>query len=140
MTRSTGFTLIELMVIVAIIAALTAIVMPIYTAYIGRSQVVAGLADISIGKVGYEGLVAGGRPGSDYSPDGIGIRDVTVRCSSVVVAAPAASGNTQAITCVLNGGSGVQDRTIRLDRDGNGSWQCKGNMASNYLPAGCILG
>ncbi|NYI19799.1 type IV pilus assembly protein PilA [Xanthomonas arboricola] len=140
MARSKGFTLIELMIVVAIIAVLAAIAMPIYIAYIGRSQVVAGLADISIGKVGYESLVAGDRPASEYSPDGIGIRDTTVRCSRVVVAAPAASGNTQAIACVLNGGSGVQNQTIRLDRDGAGTWQCKGDMALNYLPAGCISG
>lgn len=138
MARSNGFTLIELMVVVAIIAVLVSIAMPIYAAYIGRAQVVAGLADIGTGKAGYEGLVAGNSASSDYSPDGIGIRNATVRCSSIAVLPPASSGTTQAIACVLNGGAGIQDRTIRLDRDENGGWQCKGNMTSRYLPTGCI--
>jgi len=140
MVRFRGFTLIELMIVVAIIAVLVAIAMPVYVAYIGRTQVVAGLADIGIGKAGYEALVAGDHSRSDYSPGGIGIRDVTVRCASIAVEPPASSGTTQAITCVLNGGSGVQGQVIRLDRNENGAWRCKGDMSSRYLPTECISG
>lgn len=42
-TRSRGFTLLELMIVVAVVAMLSAIALPAYTAYITRSRVPAAL-------------------------------------------------------------------------------------------------
>ncbi|MBI5255592.1 MAG: prepilin-type N-terminal cleavage/methylation domain-containing protein [Burkholderiales bacterium] len=46
-TRPRGFTLLELMITVAVVAMLTAIALPAYTAYITRSRVPAALDALS---------------------------------------------------------------------------------------------
>lgn len=54
MKKQQGFTLIELMIVVAIIAILAAIALPMYQDYVAKSQVTAGLAEITPGKTQFE--------------------------------------------------------------------------------------
>ena len=54
MKNQKGFTLIELMIVVAIIAILAAIALPAYQDYTSKSKVTAALADLASHKTQFE--------------------------------------------------------------------------------------
>jgi prepilin-type N-terminal cleavage/methylation domain-containing protein len=57
MKKHTGFTLIELMIVVAIIAILAAIAIPMYQQYVAKAQLAAAFAEIRPGKTTVETVV-----------------------------------------------------------------------------------
>ncbi|HBD20818.1 MAG TPA: prepilin-type cleavage/methylation domain-containing protein [Arenimonas sp.] len=129
-----GFTLIELMIVVAIIAILAAIALPAYQDYIARSQVTAGLADIRGGVTAFEEIVNKGTPAT-YDNDDIGLATSTARCSAITVTA----GETGTIACTLTGNPKVDAETIQLDRNASGAWICSvsAGIDAKYIPGGC---
>ncbi|RFP62695.1 MAG: pilin, partial [Limnothrix sp. CACIAM 69d] len=67
MKAQKGFTLIELMIVVAIIGILAAIAIPAYQNYIARSEAASGLAALAPLKTAVEDAYARGASTSDFT-------------------------------------------------------------------------
>lgn len=130
-----GFTLIELMIVVAIIAILAAIALPMYQDYVAKSQLAAALSEIRPGKTMVETVVQDSRDASLINADYIGLK-VSQRCS--VVTASVASSGVGSISCTVSGTPKIDKKDLTLNRAADGVWSCDGSaFDAKYRPTGC---
>lgn len=149
-----GFTLIELMIVVAIIGILAAIAIPQYQTYVAKSQVSRVMGEAGAIKTAVEACILDGKTdvgtaAGECDPQTTGSNLVDGATQGAAI--PTGTGvpqitdpltATTTITATFGNNAAADLKTasqnqLRWTRDANGSWACSTNVLAKYRPAGC---
>ncbi len=146
-----GFTLIELMIVVAIIGILAAIAIPQYQNYIAKSQVSRVMGELGALKTAYETCINDGKTAigeCDLGFNGSNLVSLTAPAVTTAGTAPTAAvtnavalTETGTIAGTFAGNAAATLKatpaTLTWTRTALGAWSCATTADAKYKPAGC---
>ncbi|SEG09907.1 pilin [Vibrio hangzhouensis] len=141
--KQQGFTLIELMIVVAVIGVLAAVAMPQYQKYVGKSEAASALATLSALKTNIETYtLEQGQFPDDGDPNVkalLGLPSALSNAIAVTRTQSAAGSVIVNFNNIANASPSIKTTKIGLFREQDGTWSCGSSAStdSGLLPKGC---
>lgn len=144
MNAQKGFTLIELMIVVAIIGILAAIAIPQYQNYIAKSQVSRVMSETGSLKTVIETCILDGKTAANCelgwtNSNLLGSTAEKTGQDGLKITYPTSNTDPAKIEGKFGGSAALtlKDKTLTWTRSAEGAWSCGTTVEAKFKPAGC---